>query len=159
MNHSIIKIGDALPDFVLPDHHNKMISTEELRGKNILLSFHPLAWTDICARQMRSLENKKTVFDKLNTIAVGISIDSVPSKKAWAEKELGIKHTRLLADFWPHGRIAMNLGIFREKDGFSERANIICNEKGIIEFVKIYDISSLPDIEEILMFLEKQEDT
>ena len=39
MNHSIIKIGDALPDFVLPDHHNKMISTEELRGKNILLSF------------------------------------------------------------------------------------------------------------------------
>jgi len=34
-----------------------------------------------------------------------MSVDTVPSKKAWA-KELGIKNTGLLSDFWPHGEVA-----------------------------------------------------
>ena len=78
---------------------------------------------------------------------------SAPSKKAWA-KELGIKDTKLLSDFWPHGEAARSYGIFREKEGFSERANIIVDEKGQVFFVKVYPISQLPDIEEIIRALE-----
>ena len=105
---------------------------------------------------MKSLENKFEEFKELNTVAVGINIDSIPSKKAWAES-LGIKNTRLLSDFWPHGKIAKLYGIFREEGGFSERANIIVNEKQEIEFVRIYEIGELPDIEEILTFLREKD--
>lgn len=119
----------------------------------MLLSFHPLAWTPVCADQMKSLEKNRGRFEKLNTIALGISVDTVPSKKAWA-KELSIRNIRLLSDFWPHGRVASLYGIFREKDGFSERANIIIDENGQVVFVKVYPIAELPDIEEIIKVLE-----
>jgi len=88
-------------------------------------------------------------FENLNTAAVGISVDSVPSKKAWA-KNLAINNTRLFSDFWPHRNVANLFGIFREKDGFSERANIIIDENQQVVFVKIYPIPQLPDIEEII---------
>jgi peroxiredoxin len=90
----------------------------------------------------------------LNTVTVGLSVDTIPSKKAWA-KELGITNTRLLADFWPHGAVAKLYGIFREKEGTSERANIIVDEAGKIVFFKIYEISQLPDIQEIISFLKQ----
>ena len=68
-----------------------------------------------------------------------------------------MQSTRLLSDFWPHGDIAKMYGIFREEDGISERANIIINENQEIEFVRIYELSELPDIKEILTFLRGDE--
>jgi peroxiredoxin len=146
-------IGKEAFDFVLFDHNNEKFKLSDFKGKKILLSFHPLAWTGICAKQMKSLEKNYEVFNKLNTIAVGINIDSIPSKNAWA-KSLDIKNTRLLSDFWPHGEVAKLYTLFKEKEGFSERANIIIDENQIINFVKIYDISELPDINEIIDFLK-----
>jgi peroxiredoxin len=102
---------------------------------------------------MRSLEKNYDTFQELNTIAVGISVDSVPSKNAWA-KSINIENTRLLSDFWPHGKVAKLYGLFREKEGFSERVNIIINEDQIIEFKHVYEISELPDINEILDILK-----
>jgi peroxiredoxin len=156
MTNDRIKVGEQLPDFTLLDQNRKKMHTADSRDKKVLLSFHPLAWTNICGQQMKSLEDNKERLDGLNTVAFGLSIDTVPSKKAWAEKELGIKNTRLLADFWPHGEIARKLGIFREKEGFSERANIIVDENQQVIFVKVYDISKLPDIEEIIAFLKRE---
>jgi peroxiredoxin len=149
-----LKIGDMALDFVLKDQNGKELKLSDFRGKKVLLSFHPLAWTRVCSQQMQSLEENKNVFESLNTVAVGLSVDTVPSKKAWA-KELGITSTPLLADFWPHGAVARLYGIFREKEGISERANIIVDEAGKIVFFKIYEISQLPDIQEIIGFLKQ----
>lgn len=46
------------------------------------------------------------------------------------------------------------MGVFNEKEGTSERANIIIDENGKVVFVKIYSGPQLPDIEEIIKFLE-----
>ena len=146
--------GEMGPDFTLKDQHGKDLKLSELKGRRVLLSFHPLAWTKICAEQMKSLEANKETFASLNTVAVGISVDAVPTKNAWG-KELGIKETPLIADFWPHGGVARLYGIFREKEGFSERANIILDERGMVVFVKIYKIGQLPDINEIISVLKK----
>jgi peroxiredoxin len=148
----MIAVGSKAPDFILKDQDGKQVQLSELKGKKVLLSFHPLAWTRVCAEQMKSLEANFERFEKLNTIALGLSVDAVPSKKAWA-KELAIEKTRLLSDFWPHGEVAKLYDIFREKDGFSERANIIVDENLKVIFAKTYPISQLPDIEEIIKFL------
>jgi peroxiredoxin len=152
-----IQAGVDAPDFELKDHNEKNFKLSEFRGKKVLLSFHPLAWTGICAKQMQSLERHKKEFEDLNTIAIGINVDSVPSKKAWAEV-LGLHSTRLLSDFWPHGGVADKFGIFRKVDGFSERANILIDEKGKVEYVQIYEIGELPDIKEILTILRTEID-
>jgi len=144
-----LKVGDKAKNFSLADQNDKEFTLAGLKGKKVLLSFHPLAWTPVCSKQMKSLEDNKSVFDSLNTIAVGVSIDTVPSKKAWADS-LGIKNTRLLSDFWPHGKVAILYGIFRNKDGFSERANIIVDEKQKIAFFKVYKLGELPNIQEVI---------
>ena len=92
---SPLPIGTAAPDFTLKDEHARDFKLSEQRGKRVLLSFHPLAYTGVCAKQAKSLEEKKKVFDSLNTVAVGISVDSTPSKEAWA-KALGIEIPNLI---------------------------------------------------------------
>jgi peroxiredoxin len=151
---SRLKNGDMAPDFVLRDQSGKEFKLSDFRGKRVLLSFHPAAWTRVCSLQMQSLEANKDVFESLNTVAVGVSVDTIPSKRAWA-KELGITSTRLLADFWPHGHVAKLYGIFRENEGFSERANIIVDEAGKVAFLKVYEIGQPPDIQEIISFLRQ----
>jgi peroxiredoxin len=106
---------------------------------------------------MKGLEKHFEDFKKLNTVAVGINVDSIPSKKAWAES-LGLKNIKILSDFWPHGKIAKLYKLFRENDGFSERANIIVNENQLIEFVRKYELSELPDINEILTYLRNKDE-
>ncbi len=153
-NTPTIWVGDIAPDFTLKDQHNREFKLSSLAGKKVLLSFHPLAWTPVCADQMKALEARKAELDALKTVAVGISVDSFPTKHAWA-KELGLKETRLLCDFWPHGAVAHALGVFREEDGFSERANFIVDESGRVAFIKVYDIPQQPDFDEIIAFLKK----
>ena len=145
------EVGKQAKDFALKDQNGKEFKLSSFKGKKVLLSFHPLAWTEVCARQMKSLEDNKGTLDSLNTIAFGLSVDTVPSKKAWAES-LGIKETPLLSDFWPHGEVAKSYGIFREKHGFSVRANVILDEDQKIIFFKVYEIGKLPDINEIINF-------
>ena len=88
-----IEIGSKAKEFALKDQHDTEFRLSDFQGKKVLLSFHPLAWTRVCAEQMKSLEANKPKFDHLNTIALGLSVDTVPSKNAWA-KELGIQNTR-----------------------------------------------------------------
>jgi len=149
-----LKVGDLAPDFVLKDQNNNDVHLSSFKGRRVLLSFHPLAWTPVCARQMGSLEKHADAFQALKTVPLGMSIDHVPCKYAWA-KSLLIKKTALAADFWPHGAVAKLYGLFREPDGFTERANIIVDENRRVSFIKIYELSELPDIREILAFLKK----
>ena len=148
------EIEKTAKEFSLKDQNGKEFKLTSFKGKRVLLSFHPLAWTEVCARQMKSLEENKKVLDSLSTIAAGINVDPLPSKQAWA-KSLGIEKTSLLSDFWPHGEVAKLFGIFREKNGFSERANILLNQDQKIVLFKVYEISQLPDINEIINFIKK----
>ena len=150
----MIVIGGKAPDFALKDQNGKAVRLSSFKGKKVLLSFRPLAWTAVCHDQMRSLEENHLLLDELNTVALGIGVDSVPTNKAWA-RSMDIKNTRLLSDFWPHGEVAKSYGIFREKDGFPERANILLDEDQKVIFVQVYPTSQLPDIEPIIGLLKK----
>ena len=154
MEERLLKIGDTAPDFTLQNQHKVDVNLNSLRGNRVLLSFHPLAWTRICDIQMRTLEAKNEELKRLNIIALGISVDSQPCKKEWADY-MKITKTDLLADFWPHGDIAKKYDIFIEKAGISGRANFLIDEEGKIIFIKIYAIPEVPDIEEIIRFAMK----
>ena len=149
----MISIGNQALDFKLNDQNNKEVILSKLAGKKIILSFRPLAWTPVCHDQMLSLENNFDLLKKLNTIAFGLGVDSAPSNKAWAAS-MSITKTRLLADFWPHGEVAKLYGVFRETDGFSERANIIIDESQKVIFAKLYPVNQLPEISELIHFIE-----
>jgi len=149
-----LKPGDKAPEFTLKNQHGEEISLISFKDKKVLLSFHPLAWTPVCEVQMKTLEIKKGELDKLNTIALGISVDSTFCKKEWADY-IDIENTDLLSDFWPHGQVAKMYDLFIEKAGISGRANILIDEKGMIQKIWVYEIPQIPDIEEIISTLKK----
>jgi len=147
-----VEIGTAAPDFTLEDVFEQEVHLADYRGKKVLLSWHPLAWTGVCTDQMRSLEANYQKFQALNAVAFGMSVDSSACKKAWAAV-LSIKQARLLCDFWPHGRTAREYGIFIDEYGISQRANILIDEEGLVRWVKVYPLDQLPDINEVLQAL------
>jgi peroxiredoxin len=92
------QVGETARNFSLKDQNDKTFDLYKQAGKRVLLSFHPLAWTEYCAAQMKSLEENRAALLAKNCVPVGISVDSIPCKKAWA-KDLKIKETPLLCDF------------------------------------------------------------
>lgn len=140
--------------FTLDDQRRTPVTLTPGDGQWWLLSFHPLAWTSPCAAQMQGLEAHQPEFVELDCVAVGISIDSWISKRALGD-EIGVAATLLLADFWPHGAVAHAYGLLRERDGFSERANVVVGRDGRIAFVRIYPIDPVPPLDEVLGFLRR----
>ncbi len=146
----MVKVGDKLEEFALKNHLGEDFDSEELSGKCLLLSFHPLAWTEVCGAQMKALDDNMDFFRSFGVVPLGISVDAHTAKKPWAD-HLGLKELQLLSDFWPHGGLAAKLGNFIEEMGISGRANILVDRdgNGTVVWVRTYDIPELPDIDEV----------
>lgn len=144
-----VGIGDSAPDFKLKSHTGEEFALNGLRGKKVVLSFHPLAWTEVCKLQMQDLEAHFEEFAGSDGVVVGFSVDAPPSKRAWAEA-IGVERVPLLSDFWPHGAVAQEYGVFNEDMGASGRVVFIVDADGIIRWKKVYPIPERPDIDEII---------
>jgi peroxiredoxin len=149
MANDRIAIGDKAPEFSLKDQHKREHRLTELKGKRVLLAFHPLAWTPVCGDEIRDLEEHYEAFQELNCVPFSISVDSPTAKLAWAES-MGIKRLPMLSDFWPHGAYSESLGLLREANGFAERANVIIDENGKVVWLKVYKVPETPNIAEVL---------
>ena len=83
------------------------MEAQRFRGKNnVVVSFHPLDWTPTCSAQVPAFDSDRQKFAAVDAQVVDISVDSIPSKIAWQKKEIGILHTPMCADFYPHGEVA-----------------------------------------------------
>jgi peroxiredoxin len=122
-------VGQSAPDFTLPSHLDKDVSLSDYLGKNVVPVFFPKAWTPIWTGQIPSYEADTGKFAGLDAQVLGVSIDHIPCLKAWAESMGGINYP-LMSDFWPHGRVANLYGVFREKEGDSERAIFVIDKRG-----------------------------
>ncbi|MDD3306083.1 MAG: redoxin domain-containing protein [Acetobacterium sp.] len=145
----MIQLGAMAPDFTLSDQNGEIVTLSQFKGKKVLLSWHPLAWTSVCTDQMRSLDRNADRFAQKNTVVLGLSVDPQPSKSVWA-RALSLKQVIILSDFVPLGEVARAYGIFSPEHGASKRVNILIDEAGMVIWVKKYEISTLPDVEEVL---------
>jgi peroxiredoxin len=149
----MLTAGQAAPDFELRSHKGGTVKLSDFRGKkNVVLAFHPLAFTPVCATQMQTYERERPRLDALNAHVLAISVDAGPSKKAWAESLGGISYD-LLSDFHPHGKVATDYGVMRT-DGISERAIFVVGKDGKVTWAKQYQIPEQPNLEELFKALE-----
>jgi peroxiredoxin (alkyl hydroperoxide reductase subunit C) len=149
-----LKAGNKAPDFTLPSISGEKISLKQFRGKkNVVISFVPAAWTPVCSDQWPGYNIAKSIFDKHDTILLGITVDNIPTLYAWTG-EMGTIWFPVLSDFWPHGAVAKKYGVLRS-NGVSERALFIIDKKGIIRYIDIHDINQRPKLEVLVKELEK----
>jgi peroxiredoxin len=150
-----LKVGDDAPEFELRSHKGGTVKLSDYRGrKNVVLAFHPLAFTPVCANQMCGYESDLARFESAGAAVLGISIDPQPAKAAWA-KSLGPISYDLLSDFHPHGEVADKYGVFRPREGFSERAIFVIDKQGKVAWSKVYAIPEQPPNAEVLAALER----
>ncbi len=149
-----LKVGDQAPDFMLPSVSGEKVALTAYRGKkNVVLSFVPAAWTPVCSQQWPGYNIAKEIFDKTDTVLVGISVDNIPTLYAWT-KQMGELWFPVVSDFWPHGAVAKSYGVLRA-DGTAERALFIIDKQGIIRYIDVHDINTVPKLEDLAKELEK----
>ena len=142
-----ISVGAAAPDFTLKDQSQKEVKLSDFKGKRVVIVFYPLDWSPICTNEHACFVNDLKNFEKLDAQVLGLSVDSVWSHKAFAEK-MGI-HYSLLADFQPRGAVADKFGVYLADKGITGRAIFIIDRDGKLAWHKNYDIPVVPDIQEV----------
>jgi mycoredoxin-dependent peroxiredoxin len=148
-----IAVGTQAPDFTLKDQSQKEVKLSDFKGKKVVLMFYPLDWSPVCTNEHTCMVNDMKRFDQLKAQVLGLSVDSVWSHKAFADK-MGIKYP-LLADFQPRGAVADKFGVYLSDKGITGRAVAIIDGNGKIAWFKQYDIPTVPDINEIADALAK----
>jgi peroxiredoxin len=149
-----ISVGQAAPEFTLKDQSQKEVKLSDYKGKkNVVLMFYPLDWSPVCTNEHACVVNDMKKFDSLDAQILGLSVDSVWSHKAYAEK-MGINYP-LLADFQPRGAVADKFGMFLADKGITGRAIAIINKDGNVAWFKQYDIPTVPAIDEVAQALSQ----
>ncbi|WP_165064171.1 peroxiredoxin [Marisediminicola senii] len=124
--------NDSLaPDFELPNQFGEHVRLSDFRGKKpVALVFFPLAFSSTCTGEFCELRDNLALFADSNVELLAISVDSKATLRAFAT-EGGYDFT-LLADFWPHGAVAKEYGVFLEQKGFANRASFLIDTRGMI---------------------------
>lgn len=150
----MLSAGAIAPDFELPSHHGGVVRLSDFRGRrNVVIAFHPLAFTPVCAAQMQEYERERPALEGLDAHVFGISVDAGPAKAAWADMLGGISFD-LLSDFHPRGRVAADYGVMRD-DGISQRALFVVDKAGRVAWAKLYDIPERPIFDDLVRELRR----
>jgi peroxiredoxin len=124
------RIGAPAPDFELSSQYGERIRLSAYRGRAVALVFFPLAFSATCTSELCELRDNLGLFQISGVELFGISIDSKASLRAWGERER--LDFRLLADFWPHGAVARQYGVFLEDRGYAARGTFVLDAAGIL---------------------------
>lgn len=93
-------------------------------------------------------------FEERGAQLLGLSCDSVPALKTWAQSLGGIGYP-LLSDFHPHGKFSQDLGIFNAEGGYPARSITIVDPQGVVRAFHTYPPGTLPQPDVVLAELTK----
>ncbi len=149
---SEVKVGDMAPDFTLEDQDKKPVTLSSFKGKkNVVLAFYPLDWSPVCTNENTCFSNDLPRFEDSDSVVLGISTDSTFCHKAWKE-HLKLRHT-LLSDI--KRTVCKAYGLYIEEANINKRATVIVDKKGVVRYVKVQEILTARDDQEILSELKK----
>ena len=144
--------GVTAPDFTLPSSPAKTAALSDYRGHPVVLVFYPADWSPVCGDQLGLYNELREEFAKFDAVLLGISVDGVWCHAAFAKDRH--YHFPLLADFEPKGEVARRFGVYRQTDGFSERALFVLDKQGVIRWSYVSPVGVNPGADGILSALE-----
>ena len=127
-------------DFTLSDHNGNKVSLSSFVGQQaVVVTFYPFAFTGTCTGELCELRDDIGAFQNDNVQLLAISCDPAPSLRIFAEQQ-GYTFP-LLSDFWPHGAVSREYGVFDEARGCSIRGTFIFNKAGQLHWSVVNGIS------------------
>lgn len=151
-----LNVGDAAPEIKaskVTGEEQGEFQLSALRGKNVVIVFYPGDFTPVCTNELQIIQGDLAKFRAANAEVIGISTDTVFVHSGF-QKSLGGLAFPLATDRWPYGDIGKAYGVYpptRHKLPFwNDRAIFIVDKNGKIAWSKVYEIGSLPDIDEVV---------
>ncbi len=148
----ILKAGTPAPEFSLPSTPDQRVALSEFRSRPVVLIFYPADWSPVCGDELALFSELRDEFAKFNASLLGISVDGAWCHIAFA-RDRGY-HLTLLSDFEPKGEVSRRYGVYRSKEGVSERALFVINADGVIHWSYVSPIGVNPGADGVLRALE-----
>jgi peroxiredoxin len=147
-----LQAGSPAPGFKLRSTPDQWLTLDEFHGRPVVLAFYPADWSPVCGDQMALYNEMLSEFQQYEAELVGISVDGAWCHAAFAkDRHL---HFPLLADFEPKGEVARRYGVYRDKDGVSERALFVIDRDGVVRWSHVSPLGVNPGANGILSALE-----
>lgn len=151
----MLTIGMKAPEFSVVDHNGREIKLSDYKGKKVVLYFYPKDNTSGCTKEACDFRDSISLFEKNNTVVLGVSVDSVSSHQKFISKyELPFT---LLSDV--DKTVVQQYGVWKEKNMCGkkymgiERSTFLIDEKGVI--TKVFNKVKVPGhVSELLKLVE-----
>jgi mycoredoxin-dependent peroxiredoxin len=152
-----VRTGDKAPEFDFEETNGRRVRLSDFLGRrNVLLVFHPFAFTPVCTEEALDLQENLESFSNAETDIVFVSCDTSAARQAW-KKELGAEYT-FASDFWAHGASAKAYGVFNEANGAPIRGTFLIDKTGTVIWSLVKDDEQRTEmVPESLETLERAE--
>jgi peroxiredoxin len=150
-----LQTGEKAPLFSLYNTDKQLVSLEDYKGKNVLILFFPLAFTNVCTAELCSIRDGLAEYQSLNTEILAISVDSPQTLKQYKlSQEYNFS---LLSDF--NKEVSTAYGSIYElfslgMRGVSKRSAFIIDQDGVIQYAEVLEnageVPNFAAIKEIL---------
>lgn len=147
----MIITGQPAPDFSLIDSDKNKVTLSDLKGKNVLLLFFPLAFTGVCTKELCAVRDDIARYNTANAVVLGISVDSYATLKKFKEEQ-GYNFT-LLSDFNKevsglYGSLYQNFAGWM--NGVSKRSAFLIDKNGLVQYAEVLEnAGDVPNFEAI----------
>ena len=81
-----LQIGDAAPDFTLPDQNGELVSLASFKGQRVVIYFYPKDDTPGCTKEACNFRDQWAAFKQHNIAVLGISKDGAASHSKFISK-------------------------------------------------------------------------
>lgn len=130
------EVGTEAPDFTLKDQNNQEVTLSSFRGeRSVLVVFYPFAFSGPCTGELSAVRDDLSSFQNDDVQILAVSVDHAFALKAWADAQS--YEFPLLSDFWPHGAVAQDYGVFSGDAGFALRGTFLVDKTGIVRFAEV----------------------
>ncbi|MCA0431460.1 MAG: redoxin domain-containing protein [Bacteroidetes bacterium] len=151
-----LKLNETAPNFTLLNTLKKEVKLNELKGKNVVLLFFPLAFTGVCTNELCSVRDSLADYNQLNATIFGISVDSLFTLAKYKEEQK--LNFELLSDF--NKNVSLDYNCLYENfafgmKGVSKRSAFVIDKNGILKHIEILEnAGELPNFETIKTVLK-----
>ena len=130
---SVPTIGATAPDFTLKDQYGQDVSLAGFRGdKAVVVVFFPFAFSGICTGELCEIRDDLGAFANDDVQVLAMSCDHMFTQRAYADAQ-GYFFP-VLSDFWPHGQVAQDYGVFVQDGGFATRGTFLIDRDGVVRW-------------------------
>jgi len=129
------KVGDAAPEFeLMTQDHTKKVKLSDFKGKKkVVLLFYPMDFSPVCTNEHCAFGPELgDMTAGQDAVVFGVSCDPMWSLRIFAEQEKF--DYALLSDFWPHGQVSKEYGVFLEEKGFATRGTFVIDKQGVVSW-------------------------